>query len=357
MKIAIPAFVLDGGKSGIATYLCALVNHMPRTHEVHLFVPKGQEEAFIHCSCALHVVHEKIQNPFGYFLWNNLVFKHIEKDYDLVHYPCHRRLPLFSSRPTIATVHDIGPYFSKEKYGTLRHWYHKYLLPTRLQACNHIIAVSKSTKRDLNTHLSIPNDKISVVYSGVDRNIFRPLGQGKKEPYFIYVSRIEYPNKNHVGLITAFEIFKNRNPQSRHKLIIAGADWNGADIVKKRAQESIYRTDIQFLGFVPKEKIVELYSNADLMIFPSLFEGFGLPVLEALSCGTKVIVSNTTSLKELAEMGKLISFNPHNPMEIAYAIEAGLQEKKRDFEPFLEHFDWNNTAKEVISIYERTCSQ
>jgi glycosyltransferase involved in cell wall biosynthesis len=355
MKIAIPAFILDGGKSGVATYLCALVNHMPRTHEVHLFVPEGQEEAFISCSCSLHVVSEKIQNPIQYFLWNNLVFKHIEKDYDLVHYPCHRRLPLFSSRPLVTTVHDIGPYFSKEKYGTLRHLYHKYLLPTCLRACSHIIAVSNATKSDLRHSLSIPDEKISVVYSGVDRTIFHPLEKESKEPYFVYVSRIEHPNKNHVGLITAYEIFRNRNPKMKHKLIFAGADWNGADIVKDRAQKSVFRTDIQFLGFVPREKIVELYSGADLMIFPSLLEGFGLPVLEALSCGTRVIVSNTTSLKELAELGGLISFDPHNPSAIAYAIEAGIQEKKRDFAPFLEQFDWNTTAKEVISIYERTC--
>jgi len=354
MKIAIPLFILQGGQSGIATYTLELLRHLPRSHEYHLFVP--QNERYIVEGRHIHEVASYIENPAINFFWTNLVFPWQETKFDCIHYPCYRKLPLHFRIPTIATCHDIGPYLFPEKYGRSRHLYHRYVLPKRLAACSHIIAVSHATKKDLIEHLHIPEEQISVVYSGVDRKRFYPVPKNElneRRPYFVYVSRIEHPSKNHVRLIEAFEFFRNRNPDSEHELIFAGADWNGASIVKKRAALSPYSKDIHFFGFVSGKTVRELYSGAEAMVFASLFEGFGLPILEALACGTKVITSNTSSMKELADLAGLLTFDPFDPQNIANAMAEVLRRPTKSYDTFLSGFSWDKTAHEVVSIYER----
>ena len=354
MKIAIPVFVLQGGKSGVSTYTLELLRHLPRIHEYHVFIPRN-ERYFVE-GRHIHEVASSIENPAVNFLWTNFVFPWQAKKFDCVHYPCFRKLPLHFEVPHIATCHDIGPYLIPEKYGYVRHLYHRYILPRRLHACAHIIAVSHATKQDLMEYLHIPEEKISVIYSGVDRKRFYPVSKGdleERRPYFVYVSRIEHPSKNHVRLIEAFEFFRNRSPGAEHELIFAGADWNGADIVKKRAALSPYSKDIHFFGFVSGKTIRELYSGADAMVFPSLFEGFGLPILEALACVTKVITANTSSMKELAALANLTTFDPYNPQSIAEAMMAVLREPKKSYDQFLSQFSWDKTAHEVAEIYAR----
>jgi glycosyltransferase involved in cell wall biosynthesis len=183
---------------------------------------------------------------------------------------------------------------------------------------------------------------------------------GISKPFFVYVSRLEHPAKNHVRLIEAFELFK-RNNDSGQQLVLAGADWNGAEAIRRRAAESAYSDQIHMLGFAPRESLPLLYSACDLMIYPSLFEGFGFPILEALACGANVICSNSSSMPEIAGGHGLI-FDPLSVEDIAAKIAEGLRRDRddtaraRDID-YAAGFKWSDTARRVIDIYERVLGE
>lgn len=177
---------------------------------------------------------------------------------------------------------------------------------------------------------------------------------GLEKPFLIYISRLEHPAKNHVRLIEAFERFKLEN-DSAHQLVFAGADWNGAETIRARAAESPVKDDIIFLGFVPVKSLPLLYSGCDLMVFPSLFEGFGFPIIEALACGAPVICSNTSSMNEIAS-DLVPTFDPSNSEAIfqtlATTLSKGLNDetRARGME-YAITFDWRKTARSVMEVY------
>ena len=143
---------------------------------------------------------------------------------------------------------------------------------------------------------------------------------------------------------------------SPHVLVLAGPDWNGADEVKNYAAQSPISDQIVFLGSIPRDDIVRLYSACEFMAFPSLFEGFGFPLLEALACGARVICSDSTALSELA-LGYAETFDPYSVEEIAASMEHAIErsftneEKERGIE-YARSFQWDKTAREVLEVYQ-----
>jgi len=344
MKIGMMAQVLEGGKSGIGRYILDLVK--PLDMLVDLDVVAFEEDLdLIQLQRGKKTLSQSSSRFFDIVGNNCRSFS----QYDLVHFPCYRRMPLFIRAKTVVTVHDIGPILFPKKYGLTRYFYHFYLLKQTLKQCSKIIVPSYTTKEDLMRVCSIKEEKIRVIYSGIDTRVFCPQKMERK-PFFVYVSRLEHPAKNHLGLIEAFELYRLNNPQSNHQLILAGADWQGAEVIKRRAAKSPYKDSILFTGFVSQEKIVELYRTCDCMVFPSFFEGFGFPVIEALACGAKVIVSNRASLKEMGKQASLELFDPENPQEIAQKMAIKQQSLYR--EAFLSQFNWEKAAKEVVEVYE-----
>src|SRR3989338_2593793 len=213
----------------------------------------------------------------------------------------------------VVTVHDLAferysEFFSKEKL-----WWHKYLMTPKkqLQYANHVLAVSQSTKSDLEHLYKIPSEKITVTPLGVGDE-FKPIPKTddtlkavrKKynlpEYFMLYFGTIE-PRKNILGLIQAFEIFKSHQlPDASHRLVIAGSKGWLYHEVFEAARRSPYARDIRFAGFIDTQDKPALYSLADVFVYPSFFEGFGLPVLEAMACGVPIITANRSSLPEVA---------------------------------------------------------
>ncbi len=296
--------------------------------------------------------------PVPNILWHNTVLPWLAKKHslDLVHIPTIRRIPLIKGCKIVATVHDVAPFRLKEKYDVLRTVYHRHFLNKLVHRADHIIAVSHYTKNELMEFTGYPEEKITVIYPGI-RKVFAPQEKGIGKSFFLFVSRIEYPAKNHLRLIEAFNLFKQKTG-APHELLFVGADWQGAEIVKKAAASSCFAHEIKFLGFIPIQEMVSLYASCDLMVYPSLYEGFGMPLIEAMACGAPVICSNTSSLKEIGS-GKALLFDPYNPEEIAYALEKGLDPEfqataRRQGPAWASTYNWEQCAREVIKVYEET---
>jgi len=272
---------------------------------------------------------------------------------------------------TVVTFHDLSFASHPEFYSAGKNYWHFSMNPKKqAQKADKIIAVSKSTRDDLVDIYKINPGKIKVIYSGMNsvssiKYQVSSISEIRKkynlpEKYILYLGTIE-PRKNIIGLIKAFETlnskFKIQN--SKFKLVIAGSKgWLYEDIFKS-AKNSPAKNNIIFTGFIDDEDKAVLYSMADLFVYPSFYEGFGFPPLEAMSYGTPVITSNFSSLPE-AVGDAAIMINPYNPNELAKAMELVLSDKKlsdflvkKGFEQ-IKKFSWHKCARETLDVLKFT---
>ena len=369
MKIGFSTFVMQGGKSGIGTYIRNLIRFLQEEDTVNRYdlLMTNDEGDMIpltnpHFEKILYP--SAISRPIRNLVWHNTGLP--QKKYDLLHIPSYRRIPLLKRTKVVATVHDLAAFSVDGKYDRARMFFNRKIVPSMIRNADHVIAVSHATKDDLVRLVGYPEKKISVIYSGIDHDLFRPVAKdearrqlerlhGLDRPFFVYASRLEHPGKNHLRLIEAFERFKLEN-DSAHQLVFAGAGGRGEDVIRARAAESPVREDIVFAGFVPVYSLALLYSGCDLMIYPSLFEGFGFPIVEALACGAPVICSATSSMKEIA--GEFLpTFDPTDTDALYRALEAAVsrgwsaESRARGTELARRH-NWRDTARHVMKIYD-----
>jgi glycosyltransferase involved in cell wall biosynthesis len=182
-----------------------------------------------------------------------------------------------------------------------------------------------------------------------------------RRPYIIYASRLDHPIKNHVRLIKAFEIFKDRTKHP-HRLVLAGADSLGAEKIKEAAISSPYRSDIFFTGHFPAASLPELYAGANFAVFPSMYEGFGLGVLEAMASGVPVACARAASLPEIAENAALY-FDPMDPEDIAdRMVTLGSdRDTAREIRTLglerVKAFSWDECARQTLSIIQEVAAK
>jgi len=245
----------------------------------------------------------------------------------------------------------------------------RILLPSALRRLDRVIAVSNWVKQELVNIAGIRENRIEVVPNGIDIQAFYPRPRGEesvvliqpfsfRRPYVLYASRIEHPVKNHIKLIEAFGIFKETTKYP-HRLVLAGADSRGAEKVKEAADISPYRNDIFFPGHFPSTSLPELYSGADIVVIPSMYEGFGMGVLEAMASGVPVACARAASLPETAEHAALY-FDPHDAEDMADRMvtltanrdvqrecrRLGLEQSK--------NFSWDHCARRTLEIIQET---
>ena len=374
MNLAFSAFVLQGGRTGVASHvtnLLAALQAAPHEHTMDVLVPEPDQALLPITDPRFRksVIAKRWAPPIPAILWHNLVLpgRARREKYDLVHIPSYRRIPWRQGAPLVATVHDLATLHMDGKYDAARMFYNRRIVPSLIRRADHVITVSRFTRDDLITLVGYPADRITVIYQGINHAVYQPLPvadcrarlrekYGLDKPFIVFVSRVEHPAKNHVRLIEAFERLK-LSRKLDVQLVMAGADWNGADVVKQRAARSPVAADIRFTGFVPLAEIPMLYSACEMMVYPSLFEGFGFPIIEALACGAHVACSNTTSMREIA--GPCVpTFDPLNIEEMAQRIAAML-ERGRDpalsaaGSAYAAGFQWADTARQTIAVYER----
>jgi glycosyltransferase involved in cell wall biosynthesis len=375
MRIGISTFGADGGKSGISRYLVRLLEEWHRAgvdHDIEL-VGLAEDEVLFRPRergwrwTGLGRAHAQ---PVFNLMWHQVALPALceRRQWDLLFLPAaNRRIVSHAACPVVGTVHDLASMHLGAKYDPFRTCYIRHLLPRRVQRLTRVLTVSESSRRDLVEKAGVDEDKIEVVPLGADlshlscpvpRDEARRvcLRYGVEGPFLLYVSRIEHPGKNHVRLIEAFELLKARN-EVPHRLVFVGSDWSGAEEVHRRVERSPVREQICFTGFAPDQDLPALYGSADGFVFPSCFEGFGLPILEAMAAGIPTACSNVSSMPEVAGDSALL-FDPSDVEEMAQALcslvgdarlrsELAERGKRRASE-----FRWSDTAERTMEILE-----
>lgn len=288
---------------------------------------------------------------------------HLPLDAPPAIYHATEHLLPYLPRPTVLTVHDL--IFERiPKHHTLRNrLFLRLAMPRFVQAANAVIAVSWQTKRDLMQLYNAPADKIHVIYEGIDTG-FQPAAPEEiarvkalyspNRPYLLMVGTLE-PRKNHATAIRALARLKQLG--FPHQLLVVGGLGWMFEPVHKVLDELNMNDDVHFTGYVPNEDLTALYSGADAVLLPSLYEGFGFTVLEAMACGAPVICSNVSSLPEVAGDAALLT-PPEDDEALAAAVqqlleEPGLAESLR--QKGAERaalFRWELCAQETVGVYQ-----
>ena len=344
MKVGISAFGTDGGKSGISQYAANVVGRLVGLAPQHQFI------AFVNQADAAWVQswHPRLEvaaladwtgHPVASIFWHIAALPGQLRRHgcDLVFMPAgNRRLAWSYGMPSVATVHDFSQLHVPQKYDAARMFYIMRVLPRMMRRLTRVVSVSESTRRDLESFARVPSERIRVIYNGADLQRFTPRPRAEAraripaslnipDPYVLYIARLEHPGKNHVRLLEAFAALK-RDTGLPHKLVLVGGRWNGAEVIEARVRELGLTEQVVFPGFVPNEAIPALYSAADALAFPSLFEGFGIPVLEAMASGTPVCAADTSSIPEVVGDAGLL-FDPLDVPAMTASLTRLLQDQ------------------------------
>jgi len=376
MKIGIDTFACDGGKSGVGAYLSQLLRRIPPSgNRFELFGWKYDRYAFSDDAPDLEFVSRcSINGRSANAVWHMCRYQRFASDrmYDACFFPAaHRQPPYKSPCPTVGVVHDMAAYWgtrqTREHLGAVL----RTVMPNSLRRLDRIIAASEWVKQELVDLVRVRENRIEVVPNGVDHSAFFPRAYEDgaeilvqpfsfRRPYILCVSRIDHPVKNHIRLIKAFDIFKERTGYP-HRLVLAGKDSSNADRVKAAAVRAKCRNDIFFTGHFPVASLPELYAGADFTVMPSMYEGFGMGVLEAMASGIPVACARAASLPETAGHAAAY-FNPTDPEDMAdrmvtLACDRGLRgEYARLGLERAEAFSWDACAERTLAIIEETAT-
>ncbi len=364
MRIGIDARMIDN--TGIGRYLRNLLIHLARIdshNEYIVFInadnsPAVTQENFrfvpLTIPVPLYSLREQYWLPLQIRKW----------DVDFMHYP-NFDIPLIRSYPSIVTIHDLIYYLYPDQCPSkAAHYYARFMLQYVTKHAHVLITDSEYSKQDLIKYFHTPDEKIHVILPAADEKCWSHSTEriqinieekyGIEQPYILYVGK-HHPYKNISTLLQAYNT--HREMYEEFQLVIAGKRDNRRKDLYITARTLDSGKYIVFTDFVPEEELFELYRRARLFVFPSLYEGFGLPPLEAMACGVPVIASNAASLPEVVG-DAAIQVDPLNVREFANAMRTVLTDPERwntlkqKGLRRAQHFSWETAAKQLLRIYE-----
>ncbi len=366
MRIGIDCRAMQG-RGGIATYTYNLVKNLifqdKLNHYVLFFDPKVSQSLKKlpeqdNCS----VEYFPTKGPLGSLPLINshlLLSRFLKKQgLDIFHAPTGS-LPLFYQGKTVVTVHDLAIYQNPEWFPSFQFFSKNIVIPQSFKKATYIIAVSETTKKDLLSLFSISSTKIGVIYEGgLGVSMIDQKKQKNTSEYILTVSTLE-PRKNLIRLIRAFSLYRHQNLKSREKLIIIGGKGWKYKTIYKEVRRSGIEKEMVFTGYISEKEKIRWLDRAKVFIFPSLYEGFGLPVVEAMSLGVPVICSKRGALAEIC--GNAAFFvNPDDVQSIARGLGEVLGGKNKTREILknrglkrAQRFSWQKCARETLEVYQK----
>lgn len=361
------------GWTGIGRYVRNLMRELfvlDTTNHYTVFLNKESFETF-------QVPNDRVTKVLADIPWysfdEQVRFPKLLKQYnfDLVHFP-HFNIPLIYNEPFVSTIHDLTlSFFPGQKMTSMMHRF-AYQMTIR-HACKKatsIIAVSKNTRKDLEQLLSIPAEKIDVIYEAVESEHYNTnidlaeIENIKKKynirkPYLMYVG-VWRSHKNILGLLSGFAKILERGLD--YQLVITGKpDPHYPEVMEKMKELGIEKNVI-LPGFVPENELPTFFKGCELFVFPSFYEGFGLPPLEAMASGCPVVSSNTSCMPEILSDAAEF-FDPYDHEDIARAMESVLRNRARALElrtkglERVQRFSWQTMAKQTLDTYKKALAK
>ena len=364
LHIAIIADALDYQYAGIYYYTKEILHAIAKidSYNQYLFVRSLSEGDISTNVKELVIPTGKFPGAGAYRLFVTIPKILESKNIDIVVEPRHfGPFNLSNSIKRVTFIHDLSPLHHPEWHQFISRTLQKIFLPSILKKADHILTNSTYTKQDIINHFPYTTNKITTTLLGKEE-FFSPQSNlsllnslGINTPYLLHVGTIE-PRKNLSNLLQAFENYKKNSVDNLKLILIGKKGWKSTDFFE-HLEVSPYKKDIQVVGYVKRNELVALYSSATAFIFPSLFEGFGLPVLEAMSCGCPVICSNAASLSEIGGDACLY-FSPNDVNEITQSIKTVVRDKdlqERMSKASLQQaskFSWIKTASTTLAVFQ-----
>lgn len=370
MDIGLIANVIDGKRTGVGNYTYNLIKNL-------LKIDNENSYTLIHNIQSSDEIYKDDEEliikypdiPFRITVGNNIVTarKISQSSFDIVHDPSQISPFLFRSDfKKVLTIHDLTPIIFPETHSVIHSLQQRLILPKTLKNIDKIVVVSRNTQLDVINHLKVEEEKTELIYCGRDER-FKPIKDEHElerirkkynlpSKFILDVSTLE-PRKNISRLIEAFYQLKTKVHIS-HKLVIVGRKgWKSKEIFNTIKRLN-FQNEVMLTDYLNDEDLPIVYNLADMLVYPSIYEGFGLPPLEAMASGCPVIASNTSSLPEVvSDAGILI--NPYNIDEIANAMYEVLNDdclRENMIKKGLKRanlFSWDKTAKETIKLYNQ----
>ncbi len=366
MRILVNArFLIKGRLEGIGRYsyeiLQRLVTSQPKDHFIFCFDRPFEEDFIFGPNVEGIVIWPPARHPALFFWWFEVGIPKAYKRYQAdIFFSVDGFLSL-SSRvdKNLLVVHDLAYHHYPHQLSTTVLWYYQRFTPRFVEKADHIITVSYASLQDIETIFPAARGKVSVSYNGC-RSIFRPQGSAVDEltrmncsgghPYFLIIGAI-HPRKNLERVLKAFGVFKSKSPTLTKLLIVGRKAWQ-TQSVESIYQRHSHRDEIVFLGYLEDDYLAKLLSASKGLIFVSLFEGFGLPIVEAMQTGVPVITSDRSSMVEVGGQAAIL-VNPESVQEIAEAMslidrddQKVIELIERGFKRSAD-FSWDRAAEQV----------
>lgn len=355
---------------GVARYTYEVSKRMVLSHpedDFYFFFDRDYDDSFLFADNVTGIIlGPQARHPALWITWFEMSIPKALEKYDIdVFFSPDSYLSLRTNVPTLLTSHDLAYLHYPKHIPLLVRNYYKYYFPKFHRRAKHILAVSQATKDDIITQYDIPAGNITVSYNGVGDN-FKPIDSVKKvdirlehtkgNPYLIYVGSI-HPRKNIIRLVKAFDKFCESN-KSHHLIILGRWAWSN-ELIAATIANATYLSRIKLIDDM-KGDISEILAAADALVYVSLFEGFGLPLLEAMQCEVPVITTNQGALKEVAGDAALL-VDPLSIDDIATAMHQIVDQKEMkdkliyEGRERLNDFSWEKTAdvayNRIVEIY------
>ncbi|MCI5081043.1 MAG: glycosyltransferase family 4 protein, partial [Saprospiraceae bacterium] len=363
MNIAVNTrFLLPGRLEGLGWYTYEVMHRMVQQHPEHQFIflfDRPFDERFVFADNVVpKVVFPPARHPALWYLWFEWALPRILRQVKAdVFLSPDSYCSLRTTTPTLMVTHDIAHVHYPEQIPSLVRRYYDYFVPKYLNSAHKVVTISNFCKTDIIEYYNIPSEKITVAHNG-SREGFFPLSGNEQQavrdqfadgkPYFFYVGAL-HPRKNLVRLIQAFDQFKQQTAAPVQLLIGGRMAWQTGEIAAAKAAAQ-HEQDIQFLGYLDDQDLKKLLAASLALTYVSLFEGFGLPILEAMYSETAVICSNVSSMPEVAGEAAL-KVDPTSTDEIAAAMQY-IWRKPEERQALIEKgklqrekFNWDETAR------------
>jgi glycosyltransferase involved in cell wall biosynthesis len=363
--IGVDATPLLGERSGVGNYTARLLAAQLKT--------EPERDYLLYSNRPLENLEPELERakripgylPRSRWLWMQLMLPRIirQTEPDLCHFT-NALAPIWSNKPYVLSIYDATLFLYSRYHPRTRLLAIRMMLPMAVRRASAVITISKSAQHDLQQVLKIPPEKIHIVYGAAPKN-FEPVRNPEKlaqirqkyklpDQFLLYVGTLE-PRKNLTRLVRAFSHLKEQGQP--HKLVLAGPWGWSMNGFQQQIEELGLGESVQMLGYIPDEDLPGLYSLATVFVFPSLYEGFGLPPLEAMACGTPVLSSKNSSLAEICGDAAYL-VDPLDEESLLEGLQRvlgdkTLREKLGEFgRKRAAEFSWERAARETSAVYD-----